>query len=40
MFICKPKIAHMSRAWGTPKNFSLGFIDELGKHLFIKKTDE
>ena len=28
------------RRWGTPQNFYLVFIDELGKQLFIKKTVE
>ena len=30
----------MRRRWGTLQNFSLVFIDELEKQIFIKKTPE
>ena len=34
----KSKIIHMWRRWGTLQNFSLVFIDELEKQIFIKKN--
>ena len=28
----------MQRRWGTPQNLFLAFINELEKHIIIKKT--